>query len=467
MNQLKIPKIVFKGFNTFEKFYKPSINNIYWTGSINEAKEYTEKHDNSGIVIHYLPDSSKIKIFDFYNTEHTKIFGNFFETLKHEWKYSFHAREGHAKANCFVKLNYMLYKDYFWNYLKNDIEDINKIIKNFEQDTKTTLDKQSIVMINQIYNAIKSTKSLPNDLITITNSIILPVYAKVIKQHGFNTIQEYQHDDNNPSYAFISDEMFLSDKTQIYIIKNSDSIHALYSPLSNLYKFLNSIDIYKNYDFDKIVEKIKEISNNDINFKKSANDVLNKKLKSLEEIDKYTIDINSKKYIKNVIIPKSIIKIGREAFLGCSSLESIIIPNSVIEIGMQAFYGCSSLKNINIPNSVKVIGKNAFGDLPIESITIPNSITKISDKLFSSCDLLKTVNIPNSVVEIGEGAFSYCDSLKTITIPDSVNVIGKNAFDVCKNLKQVIFSKNSPLLNDIKNGKSRSWKLLKKQIFIK
>jgi hypothetical protein len=35
----------------------------------------------------------------------------------------------------------MLYKDYFWNYLKDDIEDINKIIKDFEQDTKTTLDK--------------------------------------------------------------------------------------------------------------------------------------------------------------------------------------------------------------------------------------------------------------------------------------------------------------------------------------
>ena len=38
--------------------------------------------------------------------------------------------------------------------------------------------------------------------------------------------------------------------------------------------------------------------------------------------------------------------IGKDAFLGCSSLKSITIPNSVTEIASWAFYGCSSLTSI-------------------------------------------------------------------------------------------------------------------------
>ena len=43
------------------------------------------------------------------------------------------------------------------------------------------------------------------------------------------------------------------------------------------------------------------------------------------------------------IIPEGTTCIEREAFLGCTSLESVTIPESVTEIGDNAFSGCRKL----------------------------------------------------------------------------------------------------------------------------
>lgn len=64
--------------------------------------------------------------------------------------------------------------------------------------------------------------------------------------------------------------------------------------------------------------------------------------------------------IKSITIPKSVVSIGKEAFLGCKLLKVITIPNSVTSIGAYAFYGCGSLKSITIPRSVTNIGEGAF-----------------------------------------------------------------------------------------------------------
>ena len=62
----------------------------------------------------------------------------------------------------------------------------------------------------------------------------------------------------------------------------------------------------------------------------------------------------------NTIIPKSIISIGDNAFLGCTGLTSVSIPNSVTAIGDYAFDGCYGLTSVTIPNSVTFIGSEAF-----------------------------------------------------------------------------------------------------------
>ena len=75
----------------------------------------------------------------------------------------------------------------------------------------------------------------------------------------------------------------------------------------------------------------------------------------------------------SVIIPNSVIVIGREAFQECG-LSSITIPNSVTSIGHYAFYR-NRLTSIAIPNGVKSIGEEAFTENQLTRITIGANVT--------------------------------------------------------------------------------------------
>ena len=142
--------------------------------------------------------------------------------------------------------------------------------------------------------------------------------------------------------------------------------------------------------------------------------------------------------LTRVIIGNGVTTIGKNAFIGRSSLTSVNIPNSVTTIGQAAFYDCSSLTSVTIPNSVTTIGESAFwGCSSLTSVTIPNSVTTIEVYAFSDCSSLTSVTIPNSVTTIGYGAFSGCSVLTSVTIPNSVTTIGSEAFSDCTNLQKV------------------------------
>ena len=137
-------------------------------------------------------------------------------------------------------------------------------------------------------------------------------------------------------------------------------------------------------------------------------------------------------------IPNSVISIGSDAFVGCTSLTSVTIPNSVTSIGGSAFSGCTNLTSITIPDSVTSIGSYAFEDCTsLTSVTIGNSVTSIGGSAFSGCTSLTSITIPDSVTSIGDYAFYECTSLKSVTIPDSVTSIGDYAFYECTSLKSV------------------------------
>jgi len=203
---------------------------------------------------------------------------------------------------------------------------------------------------------------------------------------------------------------------------------------------------------------------------------------------------------KNTVIPTNVVKIGDEAFRGCSGLTSIIIPNSVTEIGSFTFAYCTGLSSISFPNSVTGIGEFAFsGCTELTSVNIPNSVLNIGEGAFSICyslgqiiveagnsiydsrdncnaiietssntllqgcmntvipstvikigdfaflgSALTSIDLPNSVVEIGNFAFEGCNSFTgSLIIPNSVVIIGDGAFDQCDGFTGSIIIGNS------------------------
>ena len=161
-------------------------------------------------------------------------------------------------------------------------------------------------------------------------------------------------------------------------------------------------------------------------------------------------------HLSSVKIPKSVTKIGSEAFKGCDEIESIEIPDSVTEIGEKAFKGCDKIKSLEIPDSVKEIGDKAFeytgiNELSHPLLTIKNGIAIKDGTVLYSANYTSKITLPDGVTKIGEKAFYECRWLYSMVLPESLKEIDDNAFFECDSLETLEFK-----------GTVAQWKAVKK-----
>ena len=120
--------------------------------------------------------------------------------------------------------------------------------------------------------------------------------------------------------------------------------------------------------------------------------------------------------------------IGKEAFRGCTRLESITMPDSVMSIGDSPFYGCKALTALTIPASLTKIGSKAFNQITgLTHITIPDWVTSIGTYAFYGCTALASVQIGTSdnceISSIATNTFDGCKALTDITIYKTTDAV--------------------------------------------
>lgn len=190
-------------------------------------------------------------------------------------------------------------------------------------------------------------------------------------------------------------------------------------------------------------------------------------------------------YSGDIVIPSSVtyngstytvVGIGPNAFLNCTSLVNVTFPNTITSIGSDAFSNCWMYRHIVLPNSLTSIGNRAFNQIGMDTITIPSSVTSIGTGVFNFCSFLRNITvesgnpvydsrdscnaiietatntlisgcrntvIPNTVTSIGDVAFAGT-AISAINIPSSVTSIVDNPFAGCNWLSDITVDSDNP-----------------------
>lgn len=123
--------------------------------------------------------------------------------------------------------------------------------------------------------------------------------------------------------------------------------------------------------------------------------------------------------------------IGRDS---CVEIPENIGKYKVVEIDNSAFK-MLPITSITFPKTIKRIGFNAFCACQLLiNVDLPKGIKEVENGLFESCPNLKYVTIPKGVKTIKEWAFYNCQSLESVTIPATVTKIDECAFSLCPRL---------------------------------
>ena len=171
--------------------------------------------------------------------------------------------------------------------------------------------------------------------------------------------------------------------------------------------------------------------------------------------------------ITSIILPDSIITIGKEAFASCDELKSVKIGKAVESIGKDAFTDCKALEKIEIAADNTAYSSDENGVLynkdktellvypkanPAVTFTLSDEVTVISDNAFENSKKVKTIILGDKVTTIGKCAFIGSESLETIVLGKNVRTIGEDAFEDCEKLTGFSVNAANTVLCSDENG---------------
>lgn len=194
---------------------------------------------------------------------------------------------------------------------------------------------------------------------------------------------------------------------------------------------------------------------------------------TVTEIGEWAFANNNK--IREVLIPKTIKRIGSNAFKDAENLEKVVFSDGLEIIENKAFYCTKKYRggqletgvpmgDIVLPSTLKIVGDRAFYGREIESLVLNKGLTQIGEKAFNdfrdrsfSRSYSKTEFIvPSTVKKIGKEAFKHLwpSGEYKLVIEDGVEEVGEKAFGWLKREMTVYLPKSVKKLGHEAFGKA-------------
>lgn len=167
--------------------------------------------------------------------------------------------------------------------------------------------------------------------------------------------------------------------------------------------------------------------------------------------------------IRAIVLPASIVGIGRNAFSGCENLAHISFNSLLTEIGKEAFLGCNSIENIILPPSLQNIGERAFAQCEkLSELSLGKKLVEISRDFVDGCKNLSSINVESSsekffthegiLYRIDYGVSGGSDTITYVLIRcpegrsldvkmyEKTSIVDEKSFLNCKNVKKVVLN---------------------------
>lgn len=159
---------------------------------------------------------------------------------------------------------------------------------------------------------------------------------------------------------------------------------------------------------------------------------------SVEEIGSHLLFFSIN--VEKVRLPDNLEVLNGYLFTYCWALQEVNIPSKLREIHEEVFSGCTKLPpSVSIlPETLEIWDGSAYGGIPgIEEVVIPKNVKVLKSAFWGMEDLRKATILTQKLTEIGDYTFHACSALEEVNIPYNITRIGKKAFYLCSKLRKV------------------------------
>lgn len=174
--------------------------------------------------------------------------------------------------------------------------------------------------------------------------------------------------------------------------------------------------------------------------------------KTLKKIGKNAFDYNV--LLKELIIPESVEEIGEDLLVYSITIEKVRLPDNLKVLNSGLFAECWKLREVNIPSKLREMYEHVFmncreispsvailpetveildgspyyGIRAIEEVVVPKNVRVLRRTYNGMAGLRKATILTDKLTEIGDNAFFWCSALEEVNIPDKITRIGEGAF---------------------------------------